>query len=188
MIFPLISTGKIVANCHKLPSHIFSPSMLSLEDTYLYTGRIVSAIRLINPGIHIIFTVSPVRYLSRGFAENSRSKSRLILACEKECHDSGVSYFPAYEILNDDLRSYRFYASDLIHPSEDAAKYISEMFFQTYLDRRSIEILRQAYKVNRRFAHRPENPDEYNAFSSESRRLVSDFLKNHPGFKFRENT
>lgn len=145
-----------VGNCHKQPSGLFLEKRLTItEITQLWIPFIKELTEKI-PGIRIVFTVSPVRHLKNGFAGNSKSKAILLLAVEEICrHYPNCFYFPAYEILNDDLRDYRFYASDLVHPSEEAVEYIWEKFKQTFIDEKGLAYLHQGRKELKSQLHRP---------------------------------
>lgn len=157
-VWLLAGTDRAVGNCHKHPDSEFNKRRVSVEETVSAWKEIVEFIRERNPEVNIILTVSPRRYLSEGFAENSRQKAVLILACERLCRELEKTwYFPAYEILNDDLRDYRFYSSDLIHPSEEAVEYIWEKFTETFLDEPSMTLLRKMEKEARRRRHIPIN-------------------------------
>lgn len=152
-VWLLKGTGRAVGNCHKHPAAEFERQRASIDEITATWEQIADDIRERNPGVKIIFTVSPRRYLSDGFAENTRQKAVLVLACEKLA--SRGHYFPAYEILNDDLRDYRFYAKDLLHPSEGAVDYIWEKFTETYLDAEGRERLKEMESAARRREHRP---------------------------------
>lgn len=153
-VWLLADTDRAVGNCHKHPSSEFYRTRVPIEEIVAAWKEIIEALRERNPGVKIIFTVSPRRYLSDGFAENSRQKAVLILACEELAKIDGVYYFPAYEILNDDLRDYRFYASDLLHPSESAIEYIWEKFTETYLTPDGMKKLKEMEREARRRNHR----------------------------------
>lgn len=146
----------IVGNCHKQPSSMFSRYRLSVEEiTALWTVTI-SLLRKRYPNLRIIFTVSPVRHLKDGFHENTLSKSILHLAVERLCLTVPESYYlPAYELLNDDLRDYRFYSSDLVHPSEPAIEYIWEYLTATLLDEPGRRKIREGEKKRKASLHRP---------------------------------
>lgn len=183
-VYTLTDGGKIVANCHKMSSRLFADRMLSVEESVGMVRKAIEAARTLNPALRVILTVSPVRYLSEGFAANSRSKSRLLLTCENLVSDlPDVDYFPAYEILTDDLRDYRFYADDLIHPSGKATEYIAEAFLSTYLSAAERDVLRGARKLKMRLAHRPIMTDDTSRkeFLEETRRLAGEFDARHPG-------
>ena len=140
----------IVGNCHKFPAAKFDRRRLSVEDVGKEIELIEKAAREMNPEIEMIYTVSPVRHLRDDFHENTLSKATLQLALE------GKEYFPAFEILLDDLRDYRFYAADLAHPSEEAVEYIWEKFRLTYLDPRGRELLDEGRALARMYEHRPQ--------------------------------
>lgn len=133
--FKMKSTGEIVANCHKLPSDWFERYRLSPEECKEQMQNISTSIRKINPDVQIHWTISPVKYLREGILENQRSKSTLILALDQHLRDNhDERYFPAFEILQDELRDYRYYASDMAHPSPLAVDYIWERFGDAYLN------------------------------------------------------
>lgn len=155
-VWLLNGTDRLVGNCHKHPSSEFERHRLSSEEIVGTWIALISAIRERNPELKLIFTVSPRRYLGEGFADNSRLKAILLLACEKLCSSIADSeYFPAYEILNDDLRDYRFYASDMLHPSPVAIEYIYQLFKEHYLSLDDQKVLKESEKKARRNAHRP---------------------------------
>lgn len=146
--------GKIVANCHKHPASTFHRSRLSVNEIVDMWTPLISQLRKKNPELKCIFTVSPIRHLSDGFEQNALSKATLLLACEALSKLPGCDYFPAFEILTDDLRDYRFYADDLLHPSAFAIDYIFEAFLSTYLTTTDIELLRKNEKEYKRNHHR----------------------------------
>lgn len=145
-----------VGNCHKLPSDLFYTKRLEVEEVTSHLDPSIAKLKDRWPDIRIILTVSPVRHLKDGFIQNNRSKAVLALAIEKLCEKHKCcSYFPAYEIINDDLRDYRFYAADLAHPSEQAIQYVWEKFLETYIDSRGMKILEDGAKNVRQANHRP---------------------------------
>lgn len=147
----------IVGNCHKQPSSLFYERRLSINEITDIWHKEIKNLKESFPGIRFIFTVSPVRHLKNGFEGNSRSKAILQLAIEEIClqHDN-CWYFPAFEILNDDLRDYRFYASDLVHPSEEAVEYIWGNFLQTFVDEPGLRYLEEGKKAWKASHHRPK--------------------------------
>lgn len=147
--------GRVVGNCHKFPAAYFNRSAMSVESIVAMWERLIEELRGICPGIKVIATVSPVRHLAEGFAANARSKARLLLACGMLEEKGLLTYFPAYEIMNDDLRDYRFYADDLLHPSPQGVEYILEKFTATFMDEKARQALRLAEKAYRRSQHRP---------------------------------
>lgn len=154
-VFELAAGGRVVANCHKLPASQFIRRRLTVSEiTERWTG-VLQSLKAERPDLHFIFTVSPVRHMADGFAGNARSKATLLLACEQLAALPDCHYFPAYEILNDDLRDYRFYANDLTHPSEFAADYIYEQFAATYLTPAATALLTCRHRAYRATLHRP---------------------------------
>lgn len=145
-----------VGNCHKMPASMFRRKRMNVSSIFSDWEVLTDELSKKYPDLKFIFTVSPVRHLKDGFVENNRSKAILSLAIAEICmYVENSHYFPAYEILNDDLRDYRFYASDLAHPSEEAVEYIWEMFKRTYLDDKGIELLSQREKEIKAALHRP---------------------------------
>lgn len=145
----------VVANCHKQPQQLFTRRRISVNEIADVWIPLLEEIHRRYPQLKVIFTVSPVRHLKDGFTGNARSKATLILAVEKICDSlEYCSYFPAYEIVNDDLRDYRFYASDLAHPSEMAVDYIWDIFKATYVDNRGNLLLKEGEKATRLSQHR----------------------------------
>ena len=145
-----------VGNCHKQPAGEFFRRRLSIDEIGRYWEEIIQLIKNKVPTLNLILTVSPVRHLKDGFTGNSRSKSILLLAAEDICsRNENCHYFPSYEIVNDDLRDYRFYAEDLVHPSEEAIEYIWENFQDTYLNKEGKRVMTEEWKNFRRLQHRP---------------------------------
>ncbi len=152
------STGKVVANCHKLPGTEFDRVLLSLDEMAAQWRELIAELLIINPVLHIVFTVSPVRHLRDGAVENQRSKALLLTLIHDLCDEySNCSYFPAYEIMMDDLRDYRYYAGDMIHPSEVAVKYIRDCFMKVFFDDNNAEIFHEMEQLVKASEHRIEN-------------------------------
>lgn len=133
--FKLKSSGEVVANCHKFPANDFEVVDLEVEDIETAMSLTITALLQYNPKIKIVLTVSPVRHIGYGLTADRLSKSTLIVACHKLARQfsESVLYFPAYEALTDDLRDYRFYADDMVHPSAVAADYVMELWASTFL-------------------------------------------------------
>ena len=120
-VYRLNETGEIVDNCQKRPQSLFTEEELTVDECADYLQRAIDILRQHNPDVHIVLTVSPIRYRKYGYHGSQLSKATLLLAIEKIINlQSSVCYFPAYEIVNDELRDYRFYAEDMLHPSEQA--------------------------------------------------------------------
>lgn len=138
----------VVSNCHKLPSETFTKSLMQPEEFFSAYSSLIKKIKTTNPALKIIFTISPVRYANDGFIENQRLKSVLFVAVHKIIEKfENCFYFPAYEIMMDELRDYRFYANDMIHPSDTAIDYIRQKFTETYIDPASQEIMTEIKKL-----------------------------------------
>lgn len=153
------ASGKVVANCHKVPQKQFTKELLSVDEIVLSLGRILKLIHENNPQVKLIFTVSPVRHLKDGFVENQRSKAHLIAAIHKIQGDGAASYFPSYEIMMDELRDYRYYAEDMVHPNNLAINYIWEKFQETWIDDKAYPIMEKVGEVQRGLNHRPFDPN-----------------------------
>lgn len=155
-VYTLKQTGKLVANCHKFPGSSFDRSRLSVDEIVDAYVPIFEQFNQSRPNGQIILTVSPVRHLREGFVENQRSKATLILAAEALCHRfSFVSYFPAYELVVDDLRDYRFYAADMVHPAPMAIDYIWEQWMDVYFGAHTRQLVHAIEKIQKGVAHRP---------------------------------
>ena len=149
-----------VANCHKQPQKLFEKKLTTLEEMEMGLWSVLDNFSRAFPNLKIILTLSPVRHIKDGVAENQLSKSLLRVLCANlERRMSSVSYFPAYEIIMDELRDYRFYKSDLIHPSEEAEEYIWQKWQQAIFPEATREKISEIQKVQLKLAHRPFNPD-----------------------------
>jgi len=158
-VYRLISRNTIVANCHKLPQKQFEKELLCVEKISASLKRMLEKIRAVNPYSKIIFTVSPVRHLRDGFIENVHSKSHLITAVHQVINTENESfYFPSYELMMDELRDYRFYKEDMIHPNATAINYIWEKFMDVWIASSSNEIMKQVALVQKGLLHKPFNP------------------------------
>lgn len=157
------ASENLVANCHKVPQKEFTKELLSPEMIRQSLENIIASITKVNPDIKIIFTVSPVRHIKDGFTENQWSKANLISALlqvlNTEHHRWNTAYFPSYEIIMDELRDYRFYAEDMIHPSAVAIDYIWERFTEAYITPQAHETMKLADNIQKGLSHRPFNPD-----------------------------
>lgn len=159
-VYRYIEEDRWVANCHKVPQKKFLKELLKSEEVLASLDRLVTLVRSENPGIEIILTVSPVRHLKDGMVENNRSKANLLTAVHEIVESyKGVRYFPSYEIVMDDLRDYRFYAEDLVHPNELAVDYIWEKFKNSWIDSECHPVLKEIDGVQKGLNHRPFNQD-----------------------------
>ncbi len=159
--------GNVVSNCHKLPAATFHRRRLSVREIVESYSSLLDKFEKKYPQLKIIFSVSPVRHLKDTAHGNNLSKSVLLLAIEELCENfKNAVYFPAYEILLDDLRDYRFYAVDMVHPSEVAVQYIWQKFSETYFDEESLVYFKEVKQLNNDLNHRPFFPDseEFGSF------------------------
>lgn len=153
-------TEKIVANCHKVPQSQFDKELLSVATIEKSIQNTVELIRKVNPKATFIFTISPVRHSKDGFVENQRSKAHLITAIHSSIfHLPSSDYFPSYEIMMDELRDYRFYAEDMLHPSTTAVEYIWERFSENYIAEQCLPTMEAVGGIQKALLHRPFNPD-----------------------------
>ena len=159
-VYRFNESGEIVANCHKVSQNKFKKELLSVAEINKSLSLIISLIKEINPSISFIFTVSPVRHLKDGVIENQQSKSHLISALHQiiPIHKNSF-YFPSYEVMMDELRDYRFYKEDMIHPNQIAINYIWEKFYENWLSDEAIDLKKQVIKIQRGLEHKPFNPD-----------------------------
>ena len=148
--------GRVVANCHKLPASEFARTMLGIDEITEIWDRAIQTLGRLNPQMRILFTVSPVRHLADGAHGNQSSKATLLLATDSLVERFGqCGYFPSYEIMMDELRDYRFYASDITHPSEMAVDYIMERFSDAYFTEETRRQADACMKLSRMVNHRP---------------------------------
>ena len=162
-VYRFIETDAVVGNCHKVPQKKFLKELLSVEKIIAALKNIITLIKSVNPTTNIIFTVSPVRHLKDGFTENSVSKAHLLTAIHQliEISPLGVrgNYFPSFEIMLDDLRDYRFYNSDMVHPNETAINYIWEQFQHVWISENTTSIMKDVETIQKGLAHKPFNPN-----------------------------
>ena len=186
IVYKRNDTNEIVANNHKFPSGFFTKTRLDIEDIVDKVKNTIERIKSANPGINIIFTLSPVRHIKDGLIENRRSKAVLLLTIEKLLALDNCYYFPSYELLMDDLRDYRFYNEDLVHPSKEAIEYIWEKFSDTFFDNKTVKINDKIEKIRKSLEHRPLNPDSeaHKNFLSRLKKDISEFNKHYPELKF----
>ncbi|MBC3757895.1 GSCFA domain-containing protein [Hyunsoonleella sp. SJ7] len=160
-VYRQIESDSIVANCHKVPQNQFKKELLSVDSIFESLQNIVSLVKSVNTKATIIFTVSPVRHLKDGFAENTLSKSHLISSIHKmipPMGDRGL-YFPSYEMMMDELRDYRFYSEDMIHPNPTAINYIWERFKSVWISEDSFQTMEAVDTIQRGLQHKPFNPN-----------------------------
>lgn len=186
------SSGEIVCNCHKIPASEFDRYLLSPKSIIQEYSEMIPELHAINPGLQIIFTVSPVRHLKDGLQENQRSKATLLLAIHElaDHFPESVHYFPAYEIMMDDLRDYRFYDEDLVHPNKQAIDYIWERFMETAVSSESHTIIKEIEPLLRDKGHRPlhKNTRAYQNFSDQLAKKELDLKNKYPYLNWKSPT
>tara|TARA_R110002051_G_scaffold325001_1_gene425149 strand:+ start:18038 stop:18997 length:960 start_codon:yes stop_codon:yes gene_type:complete len=153
------NSKQVVANCHKVPQSNFTKELLDVNEVTESLRRIIAMVRSVNSTTQFIFTVSPVRHLKDGFVENQLSKAHLITAIHKVLFQDEISYFPSYEIMMDELRDYRFYGKDMIHPNEIAIDYIWEKFVEVWIDNSIYDTMVRVDEIQRGIKHRAFNPE-----------------------------
>ena len=158
-VYRYIEIDTIVANCHKIPQKKFLKELLSVSEISESLARSISLIKSMNSDAAVIFTISPVRHLKNGFIENTQSKSHLIAAIHTLVNKQDVSYFPSYEIMMDELRDYRFYAEDMIHPNKTAINYIWRKFIDTWFSEETKSIMKEIDEIQKGLLHRPFHED-----------------------------
>lgn len=176
----------VVANCHKIPQKEFEKILLGPGEIVESLEQMVSQVRQVNPSIVFVLTVSPVRHVKDGMVENTLSKARLHEAIHQLIpRYKGVSYFPAYEIMMDDLRDYRFYKSDLIHPNELAVDYIWDKFTDTWIDPKAQQLMKEAQLIHKALEHRPVRFESkgHQDFREKTEKQILKLEEKHPEVK-----
>jgi hypothetical protein len=181
-VYRLKSTGEIVDNCQKRPAALFREEQLSVAQCVDYLRQSVAVLRTLNPHVRVIVTVSPIRYRKYGYHASQLSKSVLLLAADALDGEGSATYFPSYELLMDELRDYRFYAPDMLHPSTQAVDYIWERLVDSYFSPAAKDYLAEWRPPKQALAHKPFNPDspEYRAFREQTYNKLKDFRKKYP--------
>lgn len=158
-VFRLKDNQQIVSNCHKLSGNYFTRELLKPAEITETMQRAFNELWKVNPGIKIVLTISPVRYFAFGVHENNVSKAYLFTALQQlQEQNPGMYYFPAYEMVMDDLRDYRFFAEDMLHPNYQATQYVWDGLCNTMIAKQSIEVMKEVNEVLAAAAHRPRNP------------------------------
>lgn len=174
--------GNVVANCHKVPNSQFEKKLLSAEENQIALQKIKDCIHQINPSLQFIFTVSPVRHTKDGFTENHISKGNLLQAINNVQQSTNDYYFPAYEIVMDELRDYRFFAADMIHPNSLAIDYIWERFSTHAIESSCRPIMKEVAEIKRALHHRPQhqNTQAWAQFQHQLEQKIADFKQKYP--------
>lgn len=185
-ITPDAQYSEVVANCHKIPTDKFNRRLMNAAEVEEVLIRIVDAIRHFNPDCKIVFTISPVRHLREGFIENNRSKSSLIQAVHTVTNDNSVFYFPAYELVIDDLRDYRFFAEDLAHPNYAATNYVWEKFVEACIDDSSRDLMKSVSTIMMARSHKAFNPQsmQHKQFLKANLQKIDELVAHHSHLDF----
>ena len=190
-VYILKETNEIVDNCEKRPQSLFIEKELSVDECADYLQQSIDLLRQLNPEIRIVITVSPIRYRKYGYHGSQLSKATLLLAVDRvikmfnvKCLMFNVNYFPAYEIINDELRDYRFYAEDMLHPSAQAVEYIWQRFSEVYLSDAAKAFIKEWQPIKAALNHKPFNPEsqEYRIFMDKTMLKVAELQKKYPNF------
>lgn len=200
-IYRLKETGEIVDNCQKRPQSLFIEEELSVDACADYLQQSIHLLRQMNPEMRIVLTVSPIRYRKYGYHGSQLSKATLLLAIDKVMRGQSspsspgipsspdspcqsVAYFPAYELINDELRDYRFYQADMLHPSDQAVEYIWQRFSEVYLSDEAKAFLKEWAPLKAVLNHKPFDPDseDYKALMDKTMLKVAALSEKYPNF------
>lgn len=186
-VYRKIETDTLVANCHKVPQKEFTKEILSVSEIEISIRQITTLVRAVNPEVKIIFTISPVRHLKDGFVENQQSKARLITAVHNFLkEDNQTGYFPSYEIMMDELRDYRFYTEDMIHPNKVAVNYIWKRFSETFFSSDTFLVMEEIETIQKALQHKPFHPEseQHLKFKKKVTLLIETLHKKIPHIQF----
>lgn len=184
-----LENKEVVANCHKVPTDKFVKRLLPLEEVFAGLQHMIEKTKAFNPGIKIIFTISPVRHLRDGFVENNRSKATLIQAVHQLTEkNADCFYFPAYELIIDDLRDYRFFAEDMVHPNYAATNYVWEKFIAACIDEPSQQLMKELAVIVAAKNHKPFNPtsEQHKKFLQTNLEKVKKLQQQYPHLNLKE--
>lgn len=185
-VYRLNETGEIVDNCRKRPQRLFTEEELTVDECYGYLKAAVDTLAARNAEVRVVLTVSPIRYAKYGYHGSRLSKAVLLLAADRLVReDARCEYFPAYEVMNDELRDYRFYRPDMLHPSEQAVDYIWQLFAEAYFSAAGKRFVEEWQPVKAALNHRPFCPDgdEYRAFMKKTMEKIAALSDRYPDFR-----
>lgn len=189
-VYRHIGINSIVANCHKVPQKAFTKELLSIADISESLEHTIDALLSANPKVKIVITISPVRHLKDGFVENQRSKAHLLSALhqvlQSRKYGEALGYFASYEIMMDELRDYRFYKSDMVHPNELAVDYIWEKFSKVWISENAQQTMRAVEEIQKGLQHRPFFPEseQHRKFLGKLHEKIARLQKLHPFLMF----
>jgi hypothetical protein len=187
-VYKFNETGKIVANCHKIPASAFTRFILEPGEIIANYVSLLQELKTFNPGLSVVFSLSPVRHVNDGAVNNQKSKSILHYSIDKILElIPGTIYFPAYEIFMDELRDYRFYAGDMLHPSDPGIEYIWKRFMDTFVTSDISSLMKEVNSIIKAVNHRPVNPEDpaYLKFLQSTITTITHLIKTHPYLDFR---
>ena len=182
-VYILKETGEIVDNCRKRPARLFHEEELTVDECAEYLQKAVDILYSRNKDIQVVVTVSPIRYAKYGYHGSQLSKATLQLAADKLVKANvNCTYFPAYEIVNDELRDYRFYREDMLHPTDQTVEYIWQRLQETYLSNAAKDFIESWRPLKEAIRHRPFNPDgaEYIAFANKTKENIAKLRLQYP--------
>lgn len=182
-VYILKETGEIVDNCRKRPARLFHEEELTVDECAEYLQKAVDILNSRNKDVQVVVTVSPIRYAKYGYHGSQLSKATLQLAADKLVKaNANCTYFPAYEIVNDELRDYRFYREDMLHPTDQAVEYIWQRLQETYLSNSAKDFIEKWKPLKEAIRHRPFNPDgaEYIAFANKTKENITKLRLQYP--------
>ena len=179
-------SGLIVNNCHKLPAAQFEKIILSPAENTEIMHKIIALVKKYNPNAHLLLTVSPVRHLKDGFIQNQRSKAHLIAAVHAVTGQKNVHYFPSYEILMDDLRDYRFYTTDMLHPNAWAVDYVWEKFTEALIRPEAFSEMKKIEKIQKSLQHKAfdESSEAYRLHRTQTLQQIERMQEKYPWMPF----
>lgn len=182
-VYILKETGEIVDNCRKRPARLFHEEELTVDECAEYLQKAVDILYSRNKDVQVVVTVSPIRYAKYGYHGSQLSKATLQLAADKLVKANvNCTYFPAYEIVNDELRDYRFYREDMLHPTDQTVEYIWQRLQETYLSNAAKDFIESWRPLKEAIRHRPFNPDgaEYIAFANKTKENIAKLRLQYP--------
>ncbi len=182
-VYILNETGEIVDNCRKRPQRLFTERELMVDECVGYLHKAVDVLARRDPEVRVVLTVSPIRYAKYGYHASQLSKATLLMAADRLVKaDPRCAYFPAYEIVLDELRDYRFYAPDMLHPSQQAVDYIWERLAEAYFSPAARRFVEEWRPIKEALGHRPFNPesDEYKAFMQKTQERLAALKARYP--------
>jgi hypothetical protein len=184
---PRATPGTVAANNHKAPADWFHRKLLTIEETVHVMDDMIRALFMFNPKLHLIFTISPVRHIREGVVENNRSKAVLNQAVHQLVEKfENAYYFPAYELVIDDLRDYRFYSEDLVHPNYQATQYVWEKFAAACMNEKTIKLIDEIHSIYLAYKHKPFNPSsmQHKNFLAQYSEKTKWLQEQHPYLNF----